>query len=171
MPVALAATALAGGLVLAPAAQAAPGAPGANPRAVQAKAQRPFYASCHRTHRFSEHRFNYDIDAVFAGRCATTRVDGIKLVSSYSGHSPTASKALDFMVNMKGSCKAGRQTGNELARYMMNHARAHGVQYIIWKNSYWPASSRPTKWRNWRHGMAGGSCTTRHFDHVHVSFR
>ncbi len=159
-------------LLIAPvAASAAPAAPAASPKAVKAKAKKPFFNNCRKNRRFSERRFDYDLDAVLAGRCATSRIKGIHLVSSYSGHSPTASKALDFMVNMKGSCRAGRDTGNRLARYMMNNAHKHGVQYIIWKNSYWSASSRPTKWRNWRHGMSGGSCTTRHFDHVHVSFK
>lgn len=163
---------LMGSLLLAPAAaEAASAAPAARPKAVQAKAKKPFFETCRKSRRFNERRFNYDIDAVFAGRCATSRVKGIELVSSYPGHMPTGSKALDFMVNMRGSCKAGRETGNVLARYMMNNARKHGVQYIIWKNSYWSSSSRPTKWRNWRHGMSGGSCTTRHFDHVHVSFK
>ena len=159
-------------LLIAPApAGAAVAAPQARPKAVKAQAQKPSFDSCKKSHRFNEHRFNFDIDAVFAGRCATTRLKGIQLVSSYPGHMPTGSKALDFMVNMKGSCHAGRTTGNVTARYFMNNARKHGVQYIIWKNSYWSSSSRPTKWRNWRHGMAGGSCTTKHFDHVHVSFK
>lgn len=163
---------LMGSLLLAPAtAGAAPAVDSARPKAVKAKAQKPFFDSCRKSRRFNERRFNFDIDAVFAGRCATSRVRGIELVSSYPGHMPTGAKALDFMVNMKGSCKAGRKTGNVTARYFMNNARKHGVQYIIWKNSYWSSSSRPTKWRNWRHGMAGGSCTTKHFDHVHVSFK
>jgi len=163
---------LMGSLLLAPPnADAATAAPAARPKAVKAKAQQPFFAKCRKSGRFSERRFNYDIDAVFAGRCATTRFKGIDLVSSYYGHSPTATKALDFMVNMRGSCRGGRTAGNVTARYFMNNARRHGVQYIIWKNSYWASSSRPTKWRNWRHGMSGGSCTTKHYDHVHVSFR
>ena len=143
----------------------------AAPRAVQAKAAKPFYRGCKRSGRFNEGRFDYTTDAVLAGRCATSRIKGINLISSYSGHHPSANKALDIMVNLKGSCSAGRATGNRVARYMMNNAGKHGVRYIIWKNSYWAAGSGTKKLSNWRQGMHSGSCTTRHYDHVHVAFR
>lgn len=163
--------------LLAPAAQATPvthaavSAPTASPSAVAAKSRRPFFRDCHRSRKFNDRAFDFTVDAVLAGRCATTRIKDIKLISSYYGHSPSASHALDIMVNLQGSCSAGRHTGNRVARYFMHNARKHRVLYIIWKNSYWSASTRPMKWRHWRHGMAGGSCTTRHFDHVHVSFK
>ncbi len=150
---------------------AATAAPDARPRAVMAKAQKPFFAGCRKSGKFNEHRFDFDVDAVLGGRCVSSRVKGVKLISSYSGHMPTASKALDVMVNMKGSCRAGRTTGNVVARYFMKNAKQHHVRYLIWKNSYWSSDRGPTKWRHWRHGMAGGSCTTRHFDHVHVAFK
>ena len=165
-----AAAVLVAGLALVPAG-AANAAPDARPSAVRAKAQKPFFAGCKKTGRFNERRFDFDLDAVLAGRCVTSRVKGVDLVSSYSGHHPSAQKALDVMVNMKGSCKAGRTTGNVAARYFMNNAKKHKVRYIIWKNAYWSSDRRPTKWRNWRHGMHSGSCTTRHFDHVHVAFK
>jgi hypothetical protein len=167
---------LAVGLVLAglfagtTAAAAVTTAPVASPKAVKAKASRPFFKGCKRSGRFNERRFNFDIDAQLAGRCATSRVKGINLISSYHGHHPSATKALDIMVNMRGSCSAGRATGNRVARYMMNNARKHNVRYIIWKNSYWASGSGTRKLRNWRHGMHSGSCTTRHYDHVHVAF-
>jgi len=153
------------------AANAAVAAPTASKKQIKAKAAKPFFNGCKKTGRFNERRFDFDVDAVMAGRCIVHRVRGIELVSSYRGHMPRAEKAIDVMVNMKGSCKAGRKSGNIAARYFMNNAKKHGIRYIIWKNSYWASSSKPTKWKNWRHGMASGSCTTKHFDHVHVSFK
>ncbi len=174
----LTAVLLAVGLVLAAlvfvpttSADAAVTAPTASKKQIKSKGAKPFFRKCDRTGRFGERQFNFTIDAVFAGRCVVHRKKGVKLVSSYPGHMPSANKAIDVMINMKGSCSAGRKNGNDVARYFMRHARQHNVQYIIWKNSYWASTSRPTKFRNWRHGMSGGSCTTRHFDHVHVSFR
>ena len=159
------------GLVATPSADAAVTAPTASKKQIKSKGAKPFFRKCHRTHKFGERQFAYTVDAVFAGRCVSRRVRGVKLVSSYPGHSPSASRAIDVMVNLKGSCRSGRKNGNDVARYFMRHARQHNVQYIIWKNSYWASTSRPTKFRNWRHGMSGGNCTTRHYDHVHVSFR
>lgn len=168
----LAFAALVAAMLVAPsAATAKDSGSAAAPRAVQAKAAKPFYRGCKRSGRFNEGRFDYTVDAVLAGRCATSRIKGINLISSYSGHHPSANKALDIMVNLQGSCSAGRETGNRVARYMMNNAGKHGVRYIIWKNSYWAAGSGTKKLSNWRHGMHGGSCTTRHYDHVHVAFR
>lgn len=171
------------GVVLGPAqASAAPVAPAtatpaaaltpmARPKQVKARASRPFFDNCRRSNRFREHRVNFSVSAVLGGRCVTTRVHGVRLVSSYRGHLPSAGKAVDVMVNMRGSCKAGRSTGNRVAHYFMNHAKQHNVRYLIWKNSYWASTSKPRKFRNWRHGMSGGSCTTRHYDHVHVAFQ
>jgi hypothetical protein len=169
----LAGAVLVAGLVAVPAspAGAVVTAPTASKKEIRKKGAKPFFRMCHRTHKFGERQFNYTVDAVFAARCVARRTKGVKLISSYPGHLPSANKAIDIMVNLKGSCRSGRRNGNDIARYLMRHARQHNIQYIIWKNSYWPATSRPTKFRNWRHGMSGGDCTTRHYDHVHVSFR
>jgi hypothetical protein len=146
-------------------------APAASPKQVKAKAAKRFFRGCKPSGRFKDRRFDYDVNAVLAGRCATSRVKGIQLISSYQGHHPSATKALDIMVNMRGSCSAGRETGNKVARYMMNNAGVHGVRYVIWKNSYWAYGTGKRDLRNWRHGIHSGSCTTRHYDHVHVAFR
>lgn len=171
----LSAGVLVSGLAVAPAtttaATAAPAVTAASPKVLKAKGQKRFFKNCKRSGRFNERRFDYSADVVYTGRCTILRIRGVKLISSYNGHHPSASKALDIMVNMAGSCHAGRQTGNRIARYLMNHARQHDVRYLIWKNSYWASTSRPTKHKNWRHGIAGGSCTTKHYDHVHVAFR
>lgn len=137
----------------------------------KAKSSKPIAKGCKRTRRFNENRFGYTKDARLGGRCAASRFKGVKLISSYYGHHPAANKALDIMVNLSGSCSAGNATGDQVARYMMNNARKHGVRYIIWQNSYWAAGSGKKKFRDWRKGMHSGSCTTRHYDHVHVAFR
>ncbi len=137
----------------------------------KAKSSTPIQKGCKRTRRFNENRFGYTKDAKLGGRCAASRYKKVKLISSYNGHHPAANKALDIMVNLSGSCSAGNKTGDQVARYMMNNAGKHGVRYIIWQNSYWAYGSGKKKFSDWRKGMHSGSCTTRHYDHVHVAFR
>ena len=81
----------------------------------------------------------YTVDAVFAGRCVAPR-PGREAGQLVPGSPPSASRAIDVMVNLKGSCRSGRKNGNDVARYFMRHARQHNVQYIIWKN---PTGRRP----------------------------
>jgi hypothetical protein len=132
--------------------------------------KKQFYNGCKKSSKFREYRFGWNASARMTGRCLTSRVKGIRLISSYNGHHPSASRAMDVMVNLSGSCTAGRQTGNQMARYLMKNARKHNIYYIVWRNGYWNANSKPTKPRNFRQ-QGGGSCTSKHFDHVHVAFR
>jgi hypothetical protein len=142
------------------------------PASFSKKAKKPFYAECKKSQRFAERRFNYTPHAVLAGRCVTSkkRIRGVKLISSYGGHHPSAEKALDLMVNLHGSCSAGNPVGDRVARYLMNNARKHGIRYLIWQNKYWAATSEPMPLRNWR-PMGRPGCTAGHFDHVHAAFR
>lgn len=135
--------------------------------------EKPVYNTqdCNRTRVFYENAFAFSKNVVDAGRCVKENIPKVKAIGSYNGHFPTASKALDVMANLKGSCKSGRSTGNSVAKYFMFNAKEHRVLYLIWKNSYWSADSKPKKFSGWRHGTSGGSCTTRHFDHVHVAFK
>lgn len=130
-----------------------------------------FFKKCRRSRRFNERRVGYGANAILGGRCVTSKVRGVKLVSSYRGHQPSAGRALDVMINRSGSCRSGRKAGNKVARYFMNKSRKHRVQYVIWKNRIWQSSEKRRKPGNWRSMQRGGSCTTRHYDHVHISFK
>lgn len=162
----------------APAAQAAPATAAITAQnsvvsgaSLRARKSRKFFAKCHRSRRFNERRVGYGTNAILGGRCVTSKVKGVKLVSSYAGHQPSAGRALDIMINRSGSCRAGRKAGNRVARYFMNHSGRHRVQYVIWKNNIWQSYERRRNSSNWRSMNRGGSCTTRHYDHVHVSFK
>jgi hypothetical protein len=143
------------------------------PSSVSQRKQRNkrFFGKCHRSKRFNERRVAYGTNAILGGRCATSRAKRVKLVSSYAGHQPSAGRALDIMVNRSGSCHSGRSVGNRVARYFMNNSGKHRVQYVIWKNRIWQSYEKRRNTSNWRAMNRGGNCTTRHFDHVHVSFK
>lgn len=143
------------------------------PTSVKTKSRKSkrFFTKCRKSRRFNERRVGYGTNAILGGRCITSKVRGVKLVSSYGGHHPSAARAIDVMINMSGSCRAGRRAGNQVARYFMKNSGKHRVQYIIWKNGYWQAGTKRKKSSSWRKMSRGGNCTTRHYDHVHVAFR
>ena len=134
------------------------------------KSNKTNFKNCKDTRRFNERRFNYTRNAKRAGRCAASEYKRVKLISSYNGHHPSAEKALDIMTNLSGSCRQNRETGDQVAKYMMKNAKKLGVRYIIWENRYWAAGSGQKKLGNWRN-MNRGGCTAGHYDHVHVAFK
>jgi len=142
------------------------------PASFKKKAKRDFYRDCKSSKKFAEKRFAYTPHAVLAGRCIMSKkwLKGVKLVSSYQGHHPSATHALDVMVNLRGSCSVGNSTGDRIAKYLMNNAKKHGIKYLIWENRYWASTSAPKKLRQWRN-MNRGGCTHGHYDHVHVAFK
>ncbi len=142
------------------------------PASFKKKTKKPFYKECKSSRKFSENRFAYAPHAVLAGRCILSkiRLKGVQLVSSYSGHHPSATKALDLMVNLRGSCSAGNRTGDKVAKYLMSNSGRHGVRYLIWQNKYWASTDKPKKLKDWR-SMNRGGCTAGHYDHVHVAFK
>lgn len=137
----------------------------------KAKKAKKFFSKCHRSKRFNERRVAFGTSAILGGRCVTSKVKGVRLVSSYPGHQPSAGRAIDVMINRSGSCSAGREAGNKVARYFMNNSGKHRVQYVIWKNNIWQTYEKRRNPSNWRSMHRGGSCTTRHYDHVHISFK
>jgi len=149
-------------------AQAAPAT--ASAKSLGQLKKRKFYKGCKKSGKFREYQFGWNANAKMTGRCLTSRVKGVRLISSYNGHHPSASRAFDVMVNLQGSCTAGRKAGNKLAWYLMKNARKHNIYYIVWRNGYWNANSKPTSPRNFRQ-QGGGSCTSKHYDHIHVAFR
>jgi hypothetical protein len=139
----------------------------AKKRAVRLRA---YYRTCKKSGKFNERQARFSKRVVLAGRCVTSRVKGIKTIGTRGGHHPSASRALDIMVNTHGSCRAGRKAGNKIAKYLMNNKGKHGVYYIIWRNGYWNARDKARPISNFRK-MGRGGCTAGHYDHVHVSFK
>lgn len=63
--------------------------------------------------------------------------------------------ALDFMCN--------RETGDDIAEYVLDHAEELDVYYVIWRQ-------RINYGSGWEPMEDRGDVTANHYDHVHVSF-
>ena len=137
---------------------------------LRSKQKNAYFDSCRQSRRFRENQASFPRHVRIAGRCVTTQISGIKTIGTRPGHHPSASRALDIMVNTKGSCRAGRKAGNQIARYLMAHKKIHNVYYIIWRNGYWNARENVKPIGKFRK-MGRGGCTAGHYDHVHVAFR
>ncbi|MFC4048394.1 transglycosylase SLT domain-containing protein [Actinomadura syzygii] len=80
-----------------------------------------------------------------------------------AGH--PAGLAVDFMVGLNSGSK---QTGDALAKYVIDNAAQLNGKYVIWQQRIWNIEKGDTAWR----GMEDrGSATQNHRDHVHVSFK
>lgn len=83
------------------------------------------------------------------------------------GHSPTRTRAIDFMMSRYGTvASGGEQTrGTNIANYAISAERTFKVTYAIWRQRINSADGR-----GWRFMENRGSNTQNHYDHVHVSF-
>ena len=86
-------------------------------------------------------------------------------ISTYEGHQPIASRALDIRVSdVYGERPIDNNTlGNEVADYALAHLTEHGITYVIWMQ-------RINLGDGWKAMEDRGSITQNHYDHVHVSF-
>lgn len=86
-------------------------------------------------------------------------------ISTYEGHSPTASRALDILVtDAYGQVATDNNVlGDAVAEYALAHQLEHGITYVIWRQRYNPGTG-------WDPMEDRGSITQNHYDHVHVSF-
>ena len=64
------------------------------------------------------------------------------------------------------SSPAQAKLGDDVAKYLQDHAEEFGITYLIWKQKIWNAGSPPDAWNQMENR---GSDTENHFDHVHVS--
>jgi peptidoglycan DL-endopeptidase CwlO len=100
---------------------------------------------------------------VFANAACTDT--GACTISTYEGHQPTASRALDILASdVYGEVASdGNALGDEVAAYALAHQAEHGITYVIWRQ-------RINLGDGWKAMEDRGSITQNHFDHVHVSF-
>src|SRR5687767_887444 len=84
-------------------------------------------------------------------------------ISTYNGHSPSASRALDILVSdVYGKRPTDNNAlGDKVADFALANMPAHGVMYVIWKQRYNDGSG-------WDPMEDRGSITQNHYDHVHV---
>lgn len=89
---------------------------------------------------------------------------GITSIGTYPGHDPSETKALDFMTSNLAQ-------HNAIARYVWDHARALGVNYMISWNRIWNIQRDAFgNWRDYTRYGGGGSASQQHKNHVHLSF-
>lgn len=86
-------------------------------------------------------------------------------ISTYEGHHPTASRAIDILVSDEyGSVPSDNNAlGDAVAGFALAHQESGGIMYVIWRQRYNDGSG-------WDPMEDRGSITQNHFDHVHVSF-
>ena len=91
---------------------------------------------------------------------------GACTISTYEGHQPTASRAIDILVSTTfGKLPSdGNALGDKVAQFALDHQMEHGITYVIWRQRYNDGSS------GWKPMEDRGSITQNHYDHVHVSF-
>ena len=86
-------------------------------------------------------------------------------ISTYEGHSPTASRAIDILVSdTYGKVPSdGNMLGDAVAAFALAQQDANAITYVIWRQRYNDGSG-------WDPMEDRGSITQNHYDHVHVSF-
>ncbi|MGH9226166.1 MAG: hypothetical protein ACRD2W_20815 [Acidimicrobiales bacterium] len=96
---------------------------------------------------------------------AVAEATGVTWVSSYPGHDPHITRALDVFV-APASYGADRALGDAVCDFAHDHFDRFGVWYMLFRRRIF----NPSVAGHWR-GMAGrGGPTADHFDHVHLSF-
>jgi hypothetical protein len=86
-------------------------------------------------------------------------------ISTYAGHHPTASRALDILASdVYGRVPSDNNAlGDAVADFVLAHQESAGIMYVIWRQRYNDGSG-------WDPMEDRGSITQNHYDHVHVSF-
>ena len=90
---------------------------------------------------------------------------GACTVSTYSGHHPTADRAIDTLVSdVYGELPSdGNALGDLHAEFALANQAEFGIWYVIWRQRYNDGSG-------WEPMEDRGSITQNHYDHVHISF-
>lgn len=88
---------------------------------------------------------------------------GFSSISTYAGHDPSESRALDFMTKSKAQ-------GDALAQYAKDHASQLGVMYAIWYRRIWSVARNREGWRAYTRYGNTSNPNQAHTNHVHLSF-
>lgn len=76
----------------------------------------------------------------------------------------TEGRAIDVMIPNHRSGD-GVALGDEITDYILANAEFFDVEYVIWRQTYYPAGGAPSQMED------RGSETQNHYDHVHISVR
>lgn len=105
-------------------------------------------------------------DAVAVGRYLTARypelhrIGGWRARDSYPDH--PSGRALDVMIP-GWDTPDGIALGDRIRDDLLDHAPQLGVQYVIWRQTYYPVGGAPRRMAN------RGSANENHYTHVHVT--
>jgi peptidoglycan hydrolase-like protein with peptidoglycan-binding domain len=103
------------------------------------------------------------VQSFAAAVCSTT---GACAASTYPGHDPDLTRALDILVSSAFGVSPGDfSLGDSVAAFALDNFSARGVMYVIWRQRI-----NSNDGRGWRQMGDRGSITQNHFDHCHVSF-
>jgi len=111
-------------------------------------------------------------DALLVVRCvaqafpAITSFGGVGERSANPTSDHPAGKAVDAMIP-NWQTGPGVTLGDEVARYVLDNAKAFGVTYVIWNEKIQDAEDGA--WRPYSHPSGATDPTNAHKDHVHVS--
>ena len=106
------------------------------------------------------------LDHVAAFARAVADATGATAISTYDGHHPDRTCALDILVSSAyGSVPDDSSVGDSVAAFTLDHWSDYGVSYVIWNQRINSDDSR-----GWRPMADRGSITQNHLDHNHVSF-
>lgn len=105
------------------------------------------------------------VQTILAERAISKRFPEIK---EMSGVRPDSMKwhpsglAIDVMIP-NWDTPAGRALGDRIVKYVFDNADRFGLEYVIWQQTYRPASGTPHLMEN------RGSPDANHYTHVHIS--
>lgn len=112
-------------------------------------------------------------DALIVARCVHQQFPTVPLLgvgerASNPDSDHPSGRAVDAMIG-DWQHASGRARGDAIARYAQTHARAMGVNYIIWRARIWSVERAEEGWRPYAHPSGAADATSAHLDHVHVS--
>lgn len=88
-------------------------------------------------------------------------------ISTYNGHHPDRTRALDILVSSSyGAMPSDFSFGDGVADFTLGRWSDFSVLYIIWRQRI-----NSNDGRGWRQMEDRGNLTQNHFDHCHVSFQ
>lgn len=106
------------------------------------------------------------VDSVRVARAVAAKFPQIQTIGGYRPSDPypdhPSGRAVDVMIPNYGSAE-GKALGKQVADYVMQNKAAFNVEYIIWDQTYTPASGTGNVMED------RGSDTQNHKDHVHIT--
>src|SRR3954447_13113967 len=85
-------------------------------------------------------------DALLVLRCVAQQFPQIATISTYPGHEPDESRAVDIMIP-RWSTSSGKALGDQIAAWVKIHQAELGVQYVIWNAKIWNIERDSEGWR------------------------